>query len=134
MASNDNRDSTPERKRAPRGASGALDAARQRTSSAYEAARSRATRVTRQATEQMAVYPVAAVIGGFAVGALLATLLPKSEREEKLLGKTGRRLTGAARDDAQKGFDAGKDQLEELRAKAAQKVGEAVVDAVGGKS
>ena len=133
MASNDDRDGN--RERGARGrAAGALEAARERTTSAYEAARSRATNVTRQATEQMSVYPVAAVIGGFAVGALLATLLPRTEGEDKLLGKTGRRLAGAARDVAQKGFDAGKDQIDELRARAAQKVGEAVADAVGGKS
>lgn len=107
-----------------------LETARERTASAYETARDRAGAVTRQATGQMSVYPVAAVVGGFAVGALLATFLPRSEREEKLLGKTGRKITGAAREAAQKGFDAGKTQFEEIRAKAAQKVGEAVSDAV----
>jgi ElaB/YqjD/DUF883 family membrane-anchored ribosome-binding protein len=132
MASNDNSGAT--REKGARGrAAGALETARERTTSAYEAARSRATSTARQASEQMAVYPVAAVIGGFAVGALIATLLPRTEREDRLLGKAGRRLAGAARDVAQKGFDAGKGQIEELRAKAAQKVGEAVVDAVGGK-
>ena len=130
MASNDN---GAGQDRGPRGrAADALEAARERTASAYEAARSRANDVTRQASEQLAVYPVAAVIGGFAVGALLATLLPRTAGEERLLGRTGRRLTDAAREVAQKGFDAGKGQIEELRAKAAQKVGEAVVDAVGG--
>jgi hypothetical protein len=134
MASNDRNGTgaSPERGRA-----GALETARERTASAYETARDRAGAVTRQATEQMSAYPVAAVIGGFALGALVATLLPRTEREEKLLGKTGRRLTGAAREAAQKGIDAGKSQVEELRAKAAQKVGEAVseavADAVAGK-
>jgi ElaB/YqjD/DUF883 family membrane-anchored ribosome-binding protein len=119
-------------------AAGVLETARERTASAYETARDRAGAVTRQATEQMSVYPVAAVLGGFAIGALVATLLPRTEREERLLGTTGRRLTDAAREAAQKGIDAGKGQIEEIRAKAAQKVGEAVsdavVDAVGGKS
>ena len=115
-----------------------FETARERTQSAYEAARDRASAVTRQATEQMNVYPVAAVIGGFALGALVATLLPRTEREDRLLGKTGRRITGAAREAAQKGLDAGRSQIEEIRARAAQKVGEAVgdavVDAVAGKS
>jgi ElaB/YqjD/DUF883 family membrane-anchored ribosome-binding protein len=128
MASNDN----------ARGrAAEALEAARERTSSAYEAARSRATAVTREASAQLAVYPVAAVLGGFALGALAATLLPGTDREEKLLGKTGRRLTGAAREAAQKGFDTGREQIDEIRSRAAQRVGEAVgeavVDAVAGK-
>lgn len=117
-------------------------AARARTASAYEAARGRAGDVGRQAAEQMATYPVAAVIGGFAIGALVATLLPRTAREEQLLGKTGRKLTDAAREAAQKGLDAGKDQIEQIRDRAAQKVSEAVsgavteavADAVGGKS
>jgi ElaB/YqjD/DUF883 family membrane-anchored ribosome-binding protein len=109
-----------------------LETARERTASAYETARDRASTVTRQATEQMSVYPVAAVVGGFALGALIATLLPRTDSEEKLLGRAGRRITDAARDAANKGFDAGKSQFDEIRAKAAQKVGEAVGEAVSG--
>jgi gas vesicle protein len=108
----------------------AYQAARERTASAYEAARSRAGDVTRQATDQLSIYPVGAVIGGFAIGALLAFALPRTEREEQVLGKAGRRLTGAAKDAAQRGLDAGKDQIEQIRTKAAQKVGAAVGDAV----
>lgn len=111
-------------------AADALEAARERTQTAYESARSRAADATRQAGEQLAVYPVAAVVGGFAVGALLAALLPRTEREDQLLGETGRKLTGAAREAAQRGLDAGRGQIDEIRAKAAQKVGEAVGEAV----
>ena len=111
----------------------ALEAARERTASAYEAARSRASDMTRQASDQLSVYPVAAVVAGFALGALAAAVLPRTDREEKLLGKSGRRLTGAARDAAQRGLDAGKEQLDQIRTKAAQRVGEAVADAVAGK-
>jgi ElaB/YqjD/DUF883 family membrane-anchored ribosome-binding protein len=121
---------TPQPGRPRNRASGALEAARERTATAYETARSRAADATRQAGEQLAVYPVAAVVGGFAVGALLAALLPRSEREEQLLGTTGRRLTGAAREAVQKGLDAGRDQIDEIRTRAAQKVGEAVTEAV----
>ena len=115
----------------------ALETARERTASAYEAARGRASDMTRQASDQLSVYPVGAVVGGFLVGALLAAFLPRTDREDKLLGGTGRRLTGAAKDAAQRGLDAGKEQIEQIRAKTAQKVGEAVggavADAVAGK-
>lgn len=118
-------------------AADALEAARERTVSAYEAARSRASDVTRQASDQFAIYPVGAVIGGFAIGALLAAVLPRTDQEERVLGKTGRRLTGAAREAAQRGLDAGREQVEQIRSKTAQRVGEAVGDAVadvvGGK-
>lgn len=110
-----------------------IEAARERTVSAYEAARSRASDVTRQANDQLAIYPVAAVIGGFAVGALLAAVLPRTEREREMLGETGRKITGAAREAAQRGLDAGKEQLEQIRSKAARQVGDAVADAVAGK-
>ena len=93
---------------------------------------SRAADVTRQATDQIAVYPVGAVIGGLAIGALLGFLLPATRREADLLGTTGRKITDAAREAAQRGIDAGKEQIDELRSKAAQKVGEAVVEVVGG--
>ncbi|WP_129792459.1 hypothetical protein [Sphingosinicella sp. CPCC 101087] len=110
----------------------AYRAARERTYSAYETARERAAGVTRQATDQIAVYPVGAVIGGLAVGALLGFLLPATRREAQLLAPTGRKVTGAAREAAQRGLDAGKQQIEEIRNRATQKVGEAVVEAVSG--
>lgn len=113
-------------------AASALEAARERTASAYEAARSRAGDVTRKATDQLTLYPIGAVIGGFVAGALVAALLPRTETEAKALGKTGRKLTGAAKEAAQRGLDAGREQLDELRTKAAQTVSEAVADVVGG--
>ena len=125
MAANKDRDEAerPGRTRS------AYEAARERTQSAYEAAKNR----TADVTDQLAVYPVGAVIGGFVAGALVAALLPRTEREEKLLGKTGKKLTTAAREAAQRGLDAGKEQLDEIRTKAAEKVGNAVADMVGGK-
>jgi len=111
-------------------AADAYEAARDRTYSAYESARSRASDFGRQASEQASVYPVAAVAGGLVVGALIGFLLPTSRREKELLGNTGKRITGAAREAAQRGLDAGKEQIEQIRANAAQKVGEAVSEAV----
>ena len=106
----------------------AYQAARERTVSAYEAARGRAADVGRQA----AVYPIGAVIGGLAIGVLVGLLVPRTRRETELLAPTGRRITDAAREAAQRGIDAGKQQIDEIRDRAAKKVGEAVVEAVGG--
>ena len=113
-------------------AAGAYESARERTYSAYETARDRAADVTRQATEQISIYPVGAVVGGLVVGALLGFLLPASRREQELLSSTGKRVTDVAREAAQRGIEAGKEQVEEIRSRAAKKVGEAVVEAVGG--
>ena len=115
-------------------AADAYQSARERTYSAYETARDRATSVTRQAVDQAAVYPVGAVVGGLAIGALLGFLLPASRREQALLAPTGRKIADAARTAAQRGIETGKEQIDEIRSRAAQKVGEAVVEAVGGGS
>lgn len=118
----------------PRGrASGALKAARERTASAYEAARTRASDATRKANEQLSVYPISAVVGGFLVGALVGALIPRTERETRLIGKAGRKVAGVAKDAAQRGIDAGREQFDQLKAKAAETVSEAVSSFSGGK-
>ena len=110
-----------------------IEAARARTASAYEAARNRASDATRKANEQLSVYPLSAVVGGFLLGALVGAMLPRTERETRLIGKAGRRVAGAAKDAAQRGIDAGREQLEQLKSKAAETVGEAVSSLTGGK-
>lgn len=117
---------------APKGrAASALEAARERTASAYEAARTRASSASRKANEQLSIYPLSAVVGGFLFGALVGALIPATERETKLIGKAGRKVAGAAKDAAQRGLDAGREQLDELKAKAAETVGEAVSNLAG---
>jgi hypothetical protein len=112
-------------------AASALEAARARTASAYEAARTRATDATRKANEQLSIYPISAVVGGFLLGALVGAMIPRTERETKLIGKAGRKVAGAAKDAAQRGIDAGREQLDVLKTKAAETVSEAVSGFVG---
>ena len=88
MAANKDRDDSEDG-----AASRAAEPIRRRASGPSRPMRRRASRtgdVTRQATDQLAVYPVGAVVGGFLVGALLGFLLPRTEREDDLLGTTGR--------------------------------------------
>lgn len=125
---------TPENDNDGRGrAATAFDAAKERTLSAYETARTRSRDTARDVTEQLSVYPVGAVIGGMAVGALLAFLLPRTERENRLLGPTGRKLAGAAREAARTGLDAGRERAQSLTGELGSKVGRAVAEAVGSK-
>jgi len=114
-------------------AAGALDTARERTLSAYESARNRTRETARDLSDQISVYPMAAVAGGLAVGALLAFLLPRTQRETQLLGATGRKLTAAARDAAQRGVEFGREKVDTLAGKAVTKVGAAVAEAVTAK-
>jgi ElaB/YqjD/DUF883 family membrane-anchored ribosome-binding protein len=124
----------PENDNETRGrAAAALDAARDRTLSAYETARTRSRETAQQVTDQLSVYPVGAVIGGLVVGGVLAFLLPRTERENRLLGPTARKLAGAAREAAQKGLDAGREQVQTLTGDLGGKVGRAVAEAVSTK-
>src|SRR5688572_8794446 len=92
----------------------AYRAARERTATAYESARGGARSVGQRAADGLEANPVAAVVGGLAIGALAAALLPKTRREEELLGDVGRRLTDTAREAARAARDAGREQIDEL--------------------
>ena len=64
--------------------------ARERAIDAYDSARERAR-------DRVDGSPLLALGGGLAIGALLATLLPRTRTEERLLGQVGGRITDTAR-------------------------------------
>jgi len=92
--------------------------------------RERAADAGRRAGEEIEAYPMAAVAGGLALGALVAAVLPRTEREAELLGSVGTRINDAARDATRSAVDAGRAQVEEITENAATRVGEAVIGAV----
>jgi hypothetical protein len=92
--------------------------------------RERAAGAGRRAGEEIEAYPMAAVAGGLALGALVAAVLPRTEREAELLGSFGTRINDAARDATRSAVDAGRAQVEEITENAATRVGEAVIGAV----
>ena len=47
------------------------------------------------------------------------------------MGKAGRKVAGAAKDAAQRGIDAGREQFDQLKTKAAETVSDAVSGFVG---
>ncbi len=95
-------------------AADAYRTARERTAAAYEEARGSARSAGRRAAEGIEANPVAAVVGGLAIGALAAAFLPRTQRENALLGDVGRRLNDTARDAARAARDAGRKQIDEL--------------------
>jgi len=106
-------------------AADAYESARERTSSAYQAARdaaggaletARETAKTagRRTADGVEANPLAAVVGGLALGAIAAALIPKTRQEEKLLGSAGRKVTDTARQAVQAAKDAGRQQIDEL--------------------
>ena len=96
----------------------AFEAARERTAAAYAAAREKAgsayEKAGRRAGEGIDSNPVAAVVGGLAIGAIVAALLPLTRREGEYLGDVGRRLNDGAREAARAAREAGRGQLDEL--------------------
>jgi ElaB/YqjD/DUF883 family membrane-anchored ribosome-binding protein len=77
--------------------------------------------------------PVAALVGGLAIGAIVAALLPGTKRESELLGKTGKRIRNTAANAAKAARDVGKEQLDTLglNSGAAREQLRGVVDKIG---
>lgn len=100
------------------GAAEAYETARERTTSAYQAAREKAGGAYQSAAQRTSdtieTNPMAAVAGGLALGLIAGALLPRTEREEALLGPAGRKMTGTARDAARAAKDAARQQIDEL--------------------
>lgn len=106
-------------------ASGAYQSARERTSAAYDGARDRVSDAARRTSDGIDSNPVGALVGGLAIGALLAAVLPKTQREEEMLGTYGRKINDRAREAARAAKEAGMTKLDELgynRETAKQKV------------
>lgn len=102
--------------------------ARERAGSAYDSTREAAGRARRRATDTFDANPMSAVVGGLALGALAAAILPRTRRETESLGALGGRINERAREAALAARDAGRDKLEELgltREAAKQKLSEA---------
>lgn len=90
------------------------DSARTAAVDAYDSARERASQVRAKTSDGIDEAPLIALAGGLAVGVLLAALLPRTEREDKLLGPIGGRITGSAREAVEAAKDAGREKLNEL--------------------
>jgi ElaB/YqjD/DUF883 family membrane-anchored ribosome-binding protein len=100
-------------------------AARKKASEAYDKSKdaaSRSVQSTRHLANKAAIKsgdtidqnPLAMVIGGIALGAIIGALLPKSDREEKILGGTGKKLNAKAREMANAAKAAGKEKIDNL--------------------
>ena len=116
----------------------AYETARERTSTAYQAARERAgdayQSAARRTSDGIETNPMAAVAGGLALGLIAGALLPRTQREEELLGPAGRKITDTAREAARAAKEAGRQQIDELglsRDAIQQRLGEFTDKAVG---
>jgi len=92
----------------------AYETARERTGQAYTAAGEKAAATGRAAGAQIESNPLVALAGGLAVGVIAGALLPRTMREDAVLGPVGDRIKAAAGDAAQAAKVAGLDKLDEL--------------------
>jgi ElaB/YqjD/DUF883 family membrane-anchored ribosome-binding protein len=93
-------------------AADAYQTARQRTASVYSSARDTAASAGRRTADGIDGNPMAALVGGLALGAIVGVLVPLSRQERQLFGSTGRRLNDTAREALIAARDAGKEQLD----------------------
>jgi len=71
----------------------------------------RAKEISRQSSEN---HPLALLAGGLAIGALIGAMLPKTERERKLVGSKGRNVTERAKRAIDAARDVGSSKIKEL--------------------
>ncbi|MBA2936216.1 hypothetical protein HZF05_19215 [Sphingomonas sp. CGMCC 1.13654] len=95
-----------------------LDQAKGKVNDAYASGRERASEAYASARGKAANgfenNPLAALLGGIAIGAVVGALLPRTEREAKALGAVGEKVRGAASEAIEAAKGAGRDKLDEL--------------------
>ncbi len=92
----------------------AYSTAKDRASDALGTARDTAAEARRRTADGIDESPIAALIGGLAIGAIAAAFLPRTRKEDELLGNLGGKINDTARNAAQAAKEAGRDKLEEL--------------------
>ncbi|TVV71569.1 hypothetical protein FOY91_16510 [Sphingomonas solaris] len=92
----------------------AAEAAREKANAAYASARQTASSARHRTSDGIDESPIAAVIGGIAIGVLIGALLPRSQRETEALGPIGDKLAGIAKGAISAAREAGQGTLDEM--------------------
>lgn len=77
-------------------------------------ARDTASQARQKTADGIDASPVAALLGGLALGALAAAVLPRTRKEDEVLGNLGGKINDTARNAASAAKEAGRDKLDEL--------------------
>ena len=124
---------------------------REKAQHAFEQSRDSAREAAKSAAQRVEANPIGVLAGGLAFGAVIATLIPRSDKERALLAPVGKRLNltaaaaiAAAKESGQAELEArgltrdgARDQARQLFegiAKAASSAGSAAIEAARGKN
>jgi ElaB/YqjD/DUF883 family membrane-anchored ribosome-binding protein len=95
-------------------AEAALATSKAKAADAAKATRAGAKTAAAKTVDSVERNPLAALVGGLALGAIAAALLPRTAREDKLVGKVGSKVRNTAKAAASNARAAAKDQLSDL--------------------
>jgi ElaB/YqjD/DUF883 family membrane-anchored ribosome-binding protein len=95
-------------------AEAALAASKAKAVDAAAATKASAAKAARKTADGVDQNPLIAVVGGLALGAIAAALLPRTRREDRLMGGVGTKARETASKAAKAARSAGKDQLDTL--------------------
>ncbi len=87
---------------------------RAKADEAVRAAKDKASDAVKLTADKVEGHPLIALAGGLTVGAIIAALLPKTARENEVMGGMGTKIRDTATTAANAARDAGKDQLNAL--------------------
>ena len=92
----------------------AYESAKAKASDAVEASRERAEDAARRTADAIETNPVSVLVGGLALGAIVAAVLPRSQREKDLLAPLGKRVNATAVAALAAAKEAGREELGNL--------------------
>jgi ElaB/YqjD/DUF883 family membrane-anchored ribosome-binding protein len=92
----------------------AAAAGRAKARDAAQSARTNAKKAARKTSQSVEQNPLVALVGGLAIGAIAAALLPRTAREDKLAGNVGRTVRKTAKTAAKVARERAKSELDGL--------------------
>ena len=92
-----------------------IDKVQAKASDAYRSSKRSVKKATTRVEKRAKDNPLAIVAGGIAIGAVIGALLPKTQKEEELLGTVGKRLADGAAAAAIAVRDTGKAEFASLK-------------------
>ena len=92
----------------------AVATAKARATSAASTARDKAREVTGKAAIGLDENPIAAILGGLAIGAAAAAILPRTSQEDAVAGKVGKKVRDSAKGAIKAARESGMEQLDVL--------------------